>query len=187
MGKQERHHDGRKGSWEISWINPQIFPSAAYIHTENPEHKQTIFGFSEVNECTDCAAITLANHWLSIIILDECWQVLRLIFLIPGGKSSLSHDSRRVLAFLVKISDIEKQVLIELSNLKKQKACWVCAFITGLQLKPVRLFGFFSYLCSSQVSGNVYVLCHLHCETKVHQHCFIWHQDNVAGCRKQRK
>lgn len=39
----------------------------------------------------------------------------------------------------------------------------------------------FSYLGSSHVSGNVYILCHLHRQAKVHQNCLVWHQDDVTG------
>lgn len=54
--------------------------------------------------------------------------------------------------------------------------CRVHAFIIDLQLQPVKynqILDQISYLCSSQVSGNVHVLCHLHRQAKVHQHCLV--------------
>lgn len=45
----------------------------------------------------------------------------------------------------------------------------------------------FSHLCSSQVSWNVYILCHLDRQAKVHQHCLVWHQDNIASWRKRKE
>lgn len=148
-----------------------------YICTENPGQKPTIISINGVNECSVGSALMLANHWLSLMILETTETSAdksRDSFLsIPGEVWAWVIRQQECWLFLLKAHSRSETV-----NKYLTKNSWVNAFST---YSLCQILGLFSYLRSSQVSRSVHVLCHLHRQAKIHQDCFVWHQHNVAG------
>lgn len=124
-----------------------------------------------------CQSLTLYNH------LGKGTQVLtsrRTNLLKSLGRSSVSHVQTHMLHISkIKASVARSGQLLKTEDLHLSQG-YTCIFF-------LRQSGSFYYLRSSQISGNVNILCHLHRQAKVHQNGFVWHQDDVTGCGKRKK